>query len=86
MWPGGGTAHFINVSGLGPDSEDVADRLLVEYGIPTAPGRVFGEADHLRLTAVGSRPHVVDELVKRLECAAGAMLAERPRSPGERRH
>ena len=86
VWPGGGTAHFINVSGLGRDGEDLADRLLVEYGIPTAPGCVFGEADHLRLTAVGSRPHVVDELVKRLECAVGAMLAQRPRSPGERRH
>lgn len=70
--PQGGSYHFLNVSGLGMSGEEFADRLLTEYGVLTAPGRVFGEPDHVRLSALGSEPEVITRATERLQRACAA--------------
>ncbi len=77
VWPKGGTAHFINVKQLGMMGSEVSFRLLTEYGIPTVPGQVLGEDDHVRLTAVGSRPEHIGQAIERLSQACADFLASR---------
>jgi aspartate aminotransferase len=50
--PDGAFYAFVDVSGLGDSSLDIAKRLLTEYGVVTAPGSGFGDAGegHLRMS------------------------------------
>jgi aspartate/methionine/tyrosine aminotransferase len=67
--PNGGAAHFVNVSNLGMDGDEFSDRLLMEYGVSTDPGTVFGEPNHVRLEAVGSAPDLVAKALDRIRDA-----------------
>lgn len=67
--PRGGAHHFIDVSGLMLGGHEASDRLLFEHGIPTDPGEIFGDANHVRLGAVASSEADVDLAAERLKHA-----------------
>ena len=81
--PNGGVGHFINISRLGMGAEETSDRLLMEYGLPTDPGPVFGEAHHIRFEGVGSPKELVDQALDRLQQACAKFRSEAQRSPIE---
>ncbi|WP_049971224.1 pyridoxal phosphate-dependent aminotransferase [Haladaptatus cibarius] len=58
--PDGAFYAFLDVSELDGDSADVAERLLSEYGVVTAPGTAFGDAGegYLRLSFANSTERI----------------------------
>ncbi|SIQ91150.1 aspartate aminotransferase [Haladaptatus litoreus] len=58
--PDGAFYAFLEVSELGGTSADVAERLLSEYGVVTAPGTAFGDAGegYLRLSFANSMERI----------------------------
>jgi aspartate/methionine/tyrosine aminotransferase len=71
--PKGGAHHYVNVRQLGLTGEEVSHRLLFEHGVPTDPGTVFGDDDHIRIGAVASEPRNVAEALERLKTAIRSM-------------
>jgi aspartate/methionine/tyrosine aminotransferase len=63
--PEGGATHFLNVEQVDPSGRVVSD-LLLDRGVPSDPGDVFGEDGHIRLTVVGTELSVLEEAIRRM--------------------
>lgn len=66
--PKGGPFFFLNISALGVDEEEFHDKLLLDYGVPTATGKTLKQTDHLRFQ-FGATPETIKELLERLRKA-----------------
>lgn len=67
--PEGAFYVFVDVSALGGDSMEIAQDLVEEYGVVTAPGSGFGEVDgtHLRFSYASTTRETITEGLDRFE-------------------
>ena len=74
--PHGATTFFLNVSAFTTTANEFTAFALENYGVPTAPGPVFGEEGHVRLTAIGSTDEEIDEAIAGLTEACRVLAAQ----------
>jgi aspartate aminotransferase len=78
--PQGATTFFLNVTNFTKTAAEFTSFVLEHYGVPTAPGPVFGEEGHVRLTAIGSTDEDIDAAISALGEACRALVARGPRA------